>query len=95
MFWRTQDSCTDSERLEETSEKPFPKTQLVSEKLWRSGQHHWPNIRAASMRWLGVSGHYPGAESSTSRLVVGTDLLSQLGFCVVLPQEDGRMTDLL
>ena len=28
-------------------------------------------------------------------LFLGTDLLSQLVFCVVLPKEGGRMTDLL
>ena len=28
-------------------------------------------------------------------LLLGTDLLSQLGFCVALPQEGGRMTGLL
>jgi len=28
-------------------------------------------------------------------LLLGTDLLSQFGFCVALPQEGGRMTDLL
>ena len=39
--------------MEETSEKLFPSTQLVGEKLWRrSGQYHWPNIRAASDVYL-------------------------------------------
>jgi len=28
-------------------------------------------------------------------LLLGTNLLSKPGFCVVLPQEGGRMTDLL
>ena len=71
-FGETQGSWTDRGRLEETSEKLFPSTQLVGKKLWRrSGQHHWPNIRAASMRRPGVSGLFPGAERSTTRLVVG------------------------
>ena len=76
-----------SGRLEEKSEKLFPSTQLVDEKLWRkSGQHYWPNIRVASMHAVARSTILV-QRGAPLDLLLGTNLLSQLGFCAVLPQE--------